>query len=298
MSPSDVDVAVVITHHDQGRYLADAVASAVGQTHERLEVVVVDDGSTDPSSLEALDDVEAKDWGRPVRVVRQDNRYLGAARNVGIRSTDARYVAFCDDDDILEPDYVETLLTTARRSGAAAVATALRNRAVDDAGDFRDDVDDPVWVFLDGNLDVGIVWNTFGGAGMLVDRQVLLDAGGFHEHHGIGHEDWDLLLRLALAGHDVLAVPRPLYQYRILPTSMVRVTSQFANMVPLFASYAAGLPPTLQRWPVLVRGLHLHLDEARHELGDLRAENDRLLVELERRTRYIELLRTTSPERP
>ena len=288
---TDVGVTLVITHHDQGRYIEAAVASAVAQTHELLEIVVIDDGSTDPASLEVLDAIEAKDWGRPVRVVRQDNRYLGAARNAAARLATTDYVAFCDDDDVLVEDYIATLLDTAVRTGAGAVVNALLNREVDADGEFRTDRIDPVWVFLDGAIDVGTIWNTFGGAAMLVRRDVLFAVGGFHERRGLGHEDWDLLIRFALAGHEVLCVPRPLYHYRIRPGSMVRTTSQYENMAPVLESYQALLPGPLRGWPAFVRGQHLHLEQQREELDWLHGERARLSAELERRTRYLDVLR-------
>lgn len=283
-------VAIVVPHHDQHRHLRDAVASAVGQQGAAVEVVVVDDGSTDPASLAALADVESEPWARPVRVLRQANRYLGAARNTGIAATDAPYVAFCDDDDVLEPDFVATLLGVAERTGAAAVVCSLRNREVDDGGEFVDGVLDPVWVFLDGAVEIGTVWNAFGGAGMLVRRDALLEVGGFHEQRGVGHEDWDVLARLVLAGHRVASVPAPLYQYRIRPGSMIRTTSQYRNAMLVCDSYAAVLPAALRGWPALVRGQHVLLDELRAEVGRLRGEVEALAIEVERRNRLLETL--------
>lgn len=288
---ADSGVALVITHHDQGRHLPEAVASAVAQTHERLDIVIVDDGSTDPESLAALDVVEDKDWGRPVRVLREPNRYLGAARNTGARATDAEFVAFCDDDDVLDPEFVAVLVDTAVRTGAAAVVSALRNREVGEDGELRDGLVDPVWTFLDGATELGTIWNTFGGAGMLVRRDVLLDAEGFHEQAGVGHEDWDLLARLALDGHDVLSVPRALYDYRIRPGSMIRTTSQHRNVGRVNSSYAARLPDPVRGWPALVRGQHLVIEHQRAELERLQGEVDSLAIELERRTRFLEVLR-------
>lgn len=286
---ADAAVAIVIAHHDQGEHLPDAVGSAAAQGHADIEIVVVDDGSTDPASIAALDKVAAQDWGRPLRVVRQENRYLGAARNAGVAATTAPYVAFCDDDDMLDERFVATLLEVAVRTGAAAVSCSLLNRDADrwegtDAGL------DPVWVFLDAAVDIGTVWNTFGGAGMLVRRDALEAIGGFHEHRGIGHEDWDLLARLALEDQTVVSVPQPLYRYRIRPGSMIRTTSQYANAGVVNAAYASHLPRPLARWSALVRGQHLLLEERQRELEFLHTEVGRLTVELERRTRYLELL--------
>jgi Glycosyl transferase family 2 len=99
-------VTVVIPVHDRLRYLPEAVASVLAQTHPHREVVVVDDGSSV--------DVEPslRSFGAAVRLFRQENQGLGAARNAGMRSALGEYLLFLDDDDALEPTALHELLTT------------------------------------------------------------------------------------------------------------------------------------------------------------------------------------------
>ena len=94
-SPSPL-VSVIIPCYRQAHFLADALRSAVAQTHRPLEIIVVDDGSPD--------DVAAVTAQFPtVRLVRQPNRGLAAARNAGLRASSGDYVAFLDDDDTFFP---------------------------------------------------------------------------------------------------------------------------------------------------------------------------------------------------
>src|SRR4051812_7174454 len=91
-------VAVVIPCHDDGPLAVEAVDSVLREVEE-VELVVVDDGSTAPETQEALDGLRA----RGVRVLRQDNAGLGAARMAGVGATTAPYVFPLDSDDLLEP---------------------------------------------------------------------------------------------------------------------------------------------------------------------------------------------------
>ena len=90
-------VSVIIPCYNQARYLGEAIESALAQTHARLEVIVIDDGS--------LDDVAGVVARYPkVRYVRQPNGGLSAARNTGIRESHGEYLVFLDADDRLLPD--------------------------------------------------------------------------------------------------------------------------------------------------------------------------------------------------
>jgi glycosyltransferase involved in cell wall biosynthesis len=96
--PDSPTVSVVIPAFDAERYVREAIRSAVQQTHRVLEVIVVDDGSSDATA------VLARRFGTPVRVVRQGHAGIGAARNAGIRLARGEYIALLDADDLWERD--------------------------------------------------------------------------------------------------------------------------------------------------------------------------------------------------
>ena len=97
-------VSVVIPTYNCGRYVEEAVDSALNQTYRNLEIIVVNDGSTDDTSsrLEKYKD--------RVRIVSQANRGLSGARNVGIELSSGEYVAFLDSDDRWRPNKLERQL--------------------------------------------------------------------------------------------------------------------------------------------------------------------------------------------
>jgi len=91
-------VSVVMPVHDGERYIGEALESVLAQPYDSLEVVVIDDGSTDRSATIAAN------YGRRVRVISQPASGIGAARNQGVAEAHGDCVAFLDADDLWEPD--------------------------------------------------------------------------------------------------------------------------------------------------------------------------------------------------
>lgn len=98
------DITVVITCFNYGRFLPEAVASALAQSGGAPRVIVVDDGSTEAATHAALDALPPT-----VRLIRQDNAGLSAARNTGLSAADTPYLIVLDADDRLAPDSLQTL---------------------------------------------------------------------------------------------------------------------------------------------------------------------------------------------
>jgi GT2 family glycosyltransferase len=274
VATAGIAAAVVVAHHRHPDLLAHVLRSLEAQDHDALEVVVVDDGTPAGPELDRLHEVVAGPWTRPVRLVRQENRYLGAARNTGVAATTAAWVAFVDDDDVLEPSYVSRLLAAALATGAAAVTCTMATVADDDGGPLTG-TPTGVVTFLGGaGAALGPIANVFGGAAGMVRRDAWAAVGGFHEEYGRGHEDWALYARLALAGHRVVSLPEPLYRYRIRAGSMIRSTAVWENMQPVFDAYRDQLPEALRDWPETLRRLGDQVADRDRSLTEARAELD------------------------
>jgi glycosyltransferase involved in cell wall biosynthesis len=115
-------LSVVVPAYNVERYLSDCLASVLGQSWEELEVVVVDDGSTDTTGSLA-DEIAAGD--DRVRVVHQANAGLGAARNSGVTHCNGEYLAFVDSDDLVVPDAYAAMVGSLERSGADVAIGAV-----------------------------------------------------------------------------------------------------------------------------------------------------------------------------
>jgi len=100
MRRSEEAVSVVIPCYNAARFLRETLASALNQTCRPLEIIVVDDGSTDDSAA------IAESFGPPVRVIRQANQGESVARNVGIAAARGDYLQFLDADDLLDREAI------------------------------------------------------------------------------------------------------------------------------------------------------------------------------------------------
>ena len=98
---SSLLVSVIIPVYNGERYLADAIDSVLDQTYSALEIIVVDDGSTD-NSRRVLEG-----YGDDIRYFRQDNKGTASARNFGVRNSQGSLLAFLDQDDLWVPDKLQ-----------------------------------------------------------------------------------------------------------------------------------------------------------------------------------------------
>ena len=108
-------VSVIVPVYNAERYLRYCIESILNQTYSNLEVILVDDGATDASSS-MCDEYAAKD--RRVIVIHQDNGGIAKAQNTGLDAAHGEYIAFCDNDDIVDAHNIEYLLHALLSSGA------------------------------------------------------------------------------------------------------------------------------------------------------------------------------------
>ena len=107
-------VSIIIPVFNACSYLVEALDSAVYQTYKNIEIILIDDGSTDGSSI-ICDEYADRD--NRVRVVHQDNRGLSAARNAGLEMMVGDAVAFLDSDDTWVPEKLEKQILKAQFGG-------------------------------------------------------------------------------------------------------------------------------------------------------------------------------------
>lgn len=111
-------ISVIVPVYNVEKYLKKCIESVMNQTYKNLEIILVDDGSTDMSS-HICEEYKAMD-GRVV-VVHQENGGLAAARNTGLQVMSGDLVAFVDSDDWIEPDTYERMLEVKTNTGATVV---------------------------------------------------------------------------------------------------------------------------------------------------------------------------------
>lgn len=200
-------VSVIIPAYNAGKYLTDSLKSAFNQTYPDVEIIVVNDGSTDNT------DEIIQPYLPRIKYIKQENKGLSAARNAGFRASTGDFLCFLDADDLLLPDKFEKQLQKFKEEPDLGVVIS----------GYHD-------VEQDGRVIIQTVqknWNRDGLTRMLnhevfppnaalIRREALEQSSLFPEdiHTGESQEDWQLWLDLALNGVDFGSVEMPTCVYR------------------------------------------------------------------------------------
>ncbi len=260
----------MIPAYNAARTLGVCVSSALAQTVRDLEVVIVDDGSTDQTLAlaSAIEDPR-------VTVHSQRNGGLPAARNAGIRRSRGTIVAFLDSDDLLSPRYLQEIATVFDRDPGLTFVYAdawtfddvtHRVRAQTTAQYQRPPQPPPPTATA---LFRELVRRNFIIIPVAVRREAIVAAGLFDERL-TSAEDWDMWLRLAAAGHRAWPAPGPLGLRREHSGQMSgNQQRMIANQVRMFEKLVSdlGLDDDDE---ALVRA---RLDRARHTLRALAGDD-------------------------
>lgn len=233
---NEPSVSIIVPCFNYGRFLAEAIESALGQSHVPLEVIVIDDGSTDDSC-----EVAAR-YEPAVKALTQPNQGLVAVLNRGLHEAAGEYFVILSADDVLRPSYVETLLAALLEQPGAAYAYSAMEYFGSRSGVF------PAKPFSPALLLAGNYIN----ATALTRRSDALAVGGFQPNPENAWEDWDFWLRLLEAGKYGVAVPEPLLRYRRHETTSRNPPSRWRAYKAL-RTVAAGHPALYTRRPRIVR---------------------------------------------
>lgn len=237
-----------ITHYERPDKLMAAIQSALEQTYQNMEIVVYDDGSTSPEARSGLTRAERLLARFGGRVIRGENRYLGAARNTIARETESDLIVFLDDDDIALPSMVEILVEAAQRAPDAIVAPfnrympeARRGEAMRSPEHFEGKLSH---AFTGGPLSYAAYGNTLSAATAMFPRKVFEKLGGYSEAYGVGLEDMELYIRALQENIAVEIYPEELYLYEVDRVSMISSTPAMANVTRLMKAIDLSKSPS------------------------------------------------------
>jgi glycosyltransferase involved in cell wall biosynthesis len=206
-----VQVSVIIPAFNARQYLSEALGSLCQQTMGDFEVIVVDDGSTDGTSLIAQQFPDAR-----IRVFVRENGGQSAASNFGCSVAKGRYIKFLDADDLLNPQHLESQLNALvmyphhvsccawgyfrKTTSAVSVRSEVANA----------DYDQPLnWIVDSLTSDEGMV----GAWRWLIPRNIWDACGGWNEQLSLNN-DFDLSIRILLASKGVRFAEGSIYYYR------------------------------------------------------------------------------------
>lgn len=205
MMPPRISVLMPCFNH--GAFIDEAIDSVRNQTFQDIEIIVVDDGSTDPATVEVLSRLTP-----PIRVLTTANQGLPAARNHAAAHASGAVFCALDADDKLAPSWFEKgLRVLDQQSNLAFVSHWLETFG------------DEHWTWKPEQCDLPslLARNSVNGAA-LVRREAFEAVGGYDESMREGCEDWDFWLRLVERGLEGTIIPEVLFYYRRRHDSMSR----------------------------------------------------------------------------
>lgn len=195
-------VSIIIPCWNQAQYLPEAIESALNQTYEDIEVLVINDGSPD-NTLEVASKY-------PVKIINQVNKGLASARNAGIINMRGQYLLPLDADDILLPDCVKELVRVAKATNADIIAPSFQTFGL---------AQETVTLMASPTIDDFRVANRIGYFSM-IKRTALQEVGGYSPKMVEGYEDYHLWFNLLSRGKSIVTIPQTLVLYRTKKESM------------------------------------------------------------------------------
>jgi glycosyltransferase involved in cell wall biosynthesis len=235
-----VKVSVIIPCYNSGRYLQEAVESALKQTFQDIEVIVIDDGSVEQETQQVLELVVKQDR---VKFLRQENQGPSSARNFGIRECIGQYFLPLDADDLIEPGYVADALDVMERAPEVGIVYCR--------ADLIGDLEGP-WNLPEFSWPTILIHNLIFNASLF--RKSDWEAvGGYDESMRAGREDHDFVMRILGLGRTVNQLAGTYFHYRryadtrndLIGQSRERLIEAsaaiFRNNIHLYADHAEDL---------------------------------------------------------
>lgn len=219
-------VSVIIPVYNAEKYLNQCISSIANQTMQDIEILAINDGSTD-NSLNLLDQLSEKYKGR-LKVFTKENGGAGSARNIGIENANGEFIKFVDADDYLRVDILEKMYSIAKEHGVSLVRgnyqTILGPIKMEDKCSWSDIKGSQI-VDLSKNKDY-IVTETPGIGNKLISRDLI---GDLRFPEKTKWEDLAIMPVVIASSEKLFHIDEPVYNYRV---NMNTTIKDFINKIP------------------------------------------------------------------
>lgn len=269
-------ISIIVPTYNVEKYIRTCIESILAQTYRNVEVIIVNDGSTD-QSLAVISDLICSHHN--VKVINQKNQGLSVARNTGIDVATGKYIIFVDPDDKIMPGFVSSLYQIADKTGADIVRGSFRDFNGNIPKGWVPDFNVPTNCgtivldqFLSSNISF-VVWSS-------IYRLDFINSNHIRFTPGILFEDVDFTIRAYMLAKLVATSPEPNYAYRInrpgsilttnnaqkLSLSEEKVISQFISMLKheesdvLCSLILKSIYAFMRDWTRIILKNHLSLD--------------------------------------
>ena len=200
-------ISIIVPCFNSGKTIKRTIESLKNQTWIQKEIIVVNDGSNDPDTLNILNSLEG------VLIINQTNCGLSAARNAGANKAKGRFLFFIDSDDWIEEDCLELMFNYSKEN-----FSNNKNYYI-----FSD-------IVLEGNIKKNVTknYNFFEQLflnqvpySIFIERNIWRSTNGYDENMRLGYEDWEFNIRLGAKNIFGKRLPLPLFHYSVCSSGML-----------------------------------------------------------------------------
>jgi len=205
-------VSVIIPCYNHGTFVLGAIENVFEQTYKNVEIIIVDDGSTDKYTRQALNKIS----NPSINVFFKENGGVASARNYGIKRSKGQYILTLDADDRFKPEFIEKAIQVLENNSSVGMVTSYM---------IRDYVKVSSKVKLKGGDLSTFVKKHESSASLLYRYQCWEEADGYDEEIK-GYEDWDFAVGVTKKGWTVHSIPEYLFYYRNMGESLYDIHKQ------------------------------------------------------------------------
>ncbi len=205
-------LSIVIPYYNLGELLFETLKSVEESTYPQKEIIVVNDASTDPKSLEVLKELEES--RKDIKIIHKErNEGLALARNTGAFFAKGEYICFLDADDLVEKDYFEKAIEILKTYENVSFVGCWLEYFEGSQG---------FWITFNPEFPYILFHNSINSQGCVIRKRDFLNFGLNDPRMKYGMEDYDMVINLLKHGKRGVVIPRVLFKYRVRKDSMLR----------------------------------------------------------------------------
>jgi glycosyltransferase involved in cell wall biosynthesis len=203
-------LSVVVPYYNMGNYVTETIESIISSSYKKIEIIIVNDGSTGNENIEILD-ILAKKYR--VRIINKPNEGLALARNEGAKHAKGKYLAFLDPDDTIENSYYEKAIKVLQQYENIHFVGCWAKYFGKSVG---------YWPTFNPEPPYLLVHNMINSSALVYKKDAFLNAGLNDQKMVFGMEDYESVISMIEKGYQGVTLPEPLWNYRIRKDSMAR----------------------------------------------------------------------------
>lgn len=211
-------VSIIIPTFNRPKLLKEAIKSALAQTYQDIEILVVNDAGQDVKEI-----ISSFKDSRIVLIEHQENQGLSSARNSGLRKAKGKYIAYLDDDDLYYPRHIEMLVNAMHESGFKVAYTDTFRSFRKAEGDHFISYKTRLAKSFPVDLDEILIRNRLFPVCLCHEKECL-EKTGLYDDTLDRHEDWEMCIRLARE-YPFLHIPYAFSEYAVVPECTQMMTS-------------------------------------------------------------------------